>query len=69
MTDQVTFTASSEFKGYTYETNVKFVLGMLPNTNDGINHNITVGGDGVNASDGLVAVLTVKMANKPQSGA
>ncbi|KAF9465332.1 hypothetical protein BDZ94DRAFT_1254308 [Collybia nuda] len=67
LTDQVTYTASSSFNGYAYDTHVKYVSGMLPNTNDGINHNVTVGWDGVNSSDGLVAVMTVKMTTKPQS--
>ncbi|KAG6868263.1 hypothetical protein C0993_005754 [Termitomyces sp. T159_Od127] len=34
---------------------------------DGINHNITVAVNGANAVDGLVAILTVKITEKPQT--
>jgi len=67
LTITVTYSASSSFNGYTYQTDVKYMSGMLPNTNDGINHNITVGADGINSCDGLSAILTVKVATRPQT--
>lgn len=41
--------------------------GLLPDTNDGINHNATVGvQDVVNASDGWVAVVKVSVVGRPE---
>ncbi|KAF7979194.1 hypothetical protein HWV62_43120 [Athelia sp. TMB] len=60
-----TFSGSTQYGGYTYQTNVQYISGLLPNTSMGINHNITVGANGVPACDGLVALLDVKITAKP----
>jgi len=60
-----TYTGSTSSGGYTYQTSVQYISGLLPNTSIGINHNITVGVDGVSACDGLVALLDVKITAKP----
>ncbi|TFK34742.1 hypothetical protein BDQ12DRAFT_336518 [Crucibulum laeve] len=67
VTDSTTYSSSTSFGGYTYQTDIKYVSGLLPDTNDGINHNITVGVGGINSTDGLVAVLDVKITEGPPS--
>lgn len=60
------FNATTTFAGYTYETNIQYVSGLLQNTSMGINHNITVEVNGVvNATDGLVAVMQVFITGTP----
>jgi len=66
LTANATFSGQTTAQGFTYQTNVIYLSGLLPNTSNGINHFITVG-DGQNAVDGLVAVLTVKIQQKPQN--
>ncbi|TDL22125.1 hypothetical protein BD410DRAFT_788816 [Rickenella mellea] len=60
-----TFSGSTQNAGYTYQTDVVYVSGLLQNSSDGINHYLTVGVNGSNAIDGLVAVMTVKIASAP----
>jgi len=60
-----TFTGTTSWANYTYQSNIRYVTGILPNTNIGINHNLSVGVNGVNSSDGFVAVLEVKITGKP----
>jgi len=67
MTNSSTFSGQTSYGGYTYQTNVQYVSGLLPNTSIGINHNITVGVNGTNAIDGLVAILGVKIIQQPSS--
>ncbi|KAF8651945.1 hypothetical protein AX16_004588 [Volvariella volvacea WC 439] len=70
LTNESTYSATTSFGGYTYFNDIKYVSGLLPNTSDGINHNITVRVDGMNVVDGLVAVLTVSITERPEkSGA
>jgi hypothetical protein len=52
-----------------YQTNVKYVSGMLQNSSDGINHYATVGEGLPAAIDGLVAVLNVSITGRPQKPA
>ncbi|KAI5123152.1 hypothetical protein M0805_000855 [Coniferiporia weirii] len=66
LTNSSTYSGQVSFGGYTYQTDVQYVSGLLQNTSNGINHYLTVG-DGQNAVDGLVAVLTVKITEAPQS--
>jgi hypothetical protein len=67
LTNGTTYTAKTSFADYTYETQIQYLSGLLENTNDGINHNVTVGGQGFNASDGLVAVLQISITDTPTS--
>jgi hypothetical protein len=61
----MTFSGSTSFGGYTYQTDALYGTGLLPNTSIGINHNITVGINGANAVDGFVGVLTVRITQRP----
>lgn len=67
LTNTSTYSGSTSANGYTYQTDVAYVSGLLSNTSIGINHNLTVSVDGVNAADGLVAILNVKITARPQS--
>ena len=61
------YTGRTSANGYTYFTDIKFVTGLLENTNDGINHNITVQIEGVvNSTDGYVAVFEVRIEERPE---
>lgn len=51
-----------------YETNVQYVSGYLSNSSNGINHYLSVGANGTNAVDGLVAMMNVKILTSPVSG-
>ncbi|KAF9533197.1 hypothetical protein CPB83DRAFT_942859 [Crepidotus variabilis] len=65
LTNGMNFSANSWSGGYEYQSDVRYITGLLDNTNDAINHNITVSGPGFNASDGFVAVIEVKLITKP----
>ena len=67
LTNTSTISGQTSYGGYTYHTNVEYVPGLVPNTSIGINHNATVGIDGINAADGLVAVLGVTITQRPHS--
>lgn len=69
LSNSSTVTGSTSNAGYTYQTNVQYVSGLLQNTSNGINHFLSVGVNGTNAIDGLVAIMTVKITTKPASGA
>jgi len=60
-----TFSGQTQAGGYVYSTSVQYVSGLLSNTSNGINHGSTVGVNGSNAIDGLVAVWQVKIVQKP----
>lgn len=61
------YTGRTSANGYTYFTDIKFVTGLLENTNDGINHNTTVQIEGVvNSTDGYVAVFEVRIEERPE---
>ncbi|KAK0202164.1 hypothetical protein DFS33DRAFT_1444033 [Desarmillaria ectypa] len=61
-----TFSGSTSYGNYTYQTSVTYASGLLQNTSVGINHNLTVEVEGVtNAVDGLVAVLDVSISARP----
>ena len=61
-----TFSGSTSYGNYTYQTSITYVSGLLQNTSVGINHNLTVGVEGVtNAVDGLVALLDVSITARP----
>ena len=65
VTNQSTYSGRTSFGNYTYQTDVSYVSGLLQNTSQGINHYLTVGGHGINAVDGLVAVMQVKIVDRP----
>jgi len=67
VTNSSTFSGSTMFANYTYQTDVQYVSGLLQNSSDGINHFLSVQEDGFPAIDGLVAVLTVKITGRPQT--
>ena len=67
ITNGTTYSGKTSFGNYTYQTDALYLSGILSNSTDGLNHADSVGGDGVEAVDGLVAVLTIKVVAKPTS--
>ncbi|WWC94011.1 hypothetical protein V866_000849 [Kwoniella sp. B9012] len=67
LTNTSTFSGTGTYMNYTYQTDVQYVSGLLKNSSDDINHYLTVEEDGLPAIDGLVAVLTVKITDRPPS--
>ncbi|GFZ44107.1 hypothetical protein JCM24511_01828 [Saitozyma sp. JCM 24511] len=67
VTNQTTYSGSTTYNNYTYQTDVQYVSGLLQNTSDGINHYLTVQTSQYPAIDGLVAVLTVKITSRPKT--
>ncbi|THH20045.1 hypothetical protein EW146_g1249 [Bondarzewia mesenterica] len=65
LTNQSSYSGQTSSNGYIYQTRVQYVSGLLQNTSDGINHYLTVGANGTNAVDGLVALLEVQLLSKP----
>lgn len=65
LTDGTTFDGETSSGNWTYHTTIKYVTGILPNTSDAINHNLTVIVPGINASDGMFAVLDVQVVAEP----
>ena len=65
LTNASTYSGQTSFNGYTYHTSVNYVPGLLQNSSVGINHFESVAANGLNAIDGLVAVLTVKITSQP----
>jgi len=67
LTNSSTFSGKSIANNYTYQTDVTYVWGLLPNTSVDINHNTTVAVNGNTAVDGWVAVLGVTITAKPST--
>ncbi|TFK24950.1 hypothetical protein FA15DRAFT_640390 [Coprinopsis marcescibilis] len=65
LTNGTTYSGTTTSSSYTYNTEVLYLSGILPNTSYGINHNVTVVDNGINASDGLLAVLNVTITGEP----
>ena len=65
LTDGMEFSGTTSWANYTYQTDIKLVYGILPNTSDAINHNWTVAAEGINASDGMLAVFNVQVIGEP----
>lgn len=65
LTNGSTFTGTTSWGNYTYTSQITYFSGLLQNTSIGINHNDTVGVNGANAIDGLVAVIDVKITGTP----
>ncbi|KAL0065675.1 hypothetical protein AAF712_007316 [Marasmius tenuissimus] len=69
LTNQSTYSGETAYGGFKYFTSVKYLSGLLSNTSISINHNDSVPEDGMNAVDGLVALLEVKITERPQNDA
>lgn len=67
LTNTSTFSGTTSYAGFVYTTSISYVSGLLGNTSIGVNHNTTVGVNGANAIDGLVAVLDVKITTTPSN--
>jgi hypothetical protein len=65
LTNTSTFTGTTSFGGYTYSSSISYVSGLLANSSVGVNHADTVGVNGANPVDGLVAVVEVKITGRP----
>jgi len=59
------FTGMTTFGGYWYQTTVTYYTGFMGNSSEGVNHPVTVEQDGRPAMDGLLAVLDVKITQRP----
>jgi len=69
LTSNLTYQSTTSFNNFTYQSNIQYVPGLLPDTNFAINHNLSVGVDGINACDGFVAVIDVQITTAPASSA
>ncbi|RDX49987.1 hypothetical protein OH76DRAFT_1349988 [Lentinus brumalis] len=69
VTNGTTYSGSISYGGYTYHTDALYLSGIASNSTTGLNHASSVGGDGVEAVDGAVAVLTIKVTAKPTAAA
>lgn len=65
LTNGTTYSGSTSFANYTYQSDIQYLTGYLANTNDAVNHNITVGVNGFNATDGFLALINVKITATP----
>jgi hypothetical protein len=65
LTNGTTFSGQTTYGGYVYQTDVQYLAGYLQNTSYGINHNFSVSSSVTNASDGLVAMMNVKILTSP----
>ncbi|KAN0135338.1 hypothetical protein V8E53_006903 [Lactarius tabidus] len=65
LTNGTTYSGQTSYGGYVYQNSVQYVTGYLTNSSSGINHYLSVGANGTNAVDGLVALLTVKILSSP----
>lgn len=65
LTDASSFTGQTSYGGYTYQSHIQYTSGYLQNSSEGINHWASVGINGKNPTDGLVAVITVSVVGRP----
>ncbi|KAJ7160191.1 hypothetical protein C8R46DRAFT_1353952 [Mycena filopes] len=65
LTNTSTFSGTVAYARFVYSTSISYVSGLLANTSISVNHDTTVGIDGKNALDRLVAVLDVKITTTP----
>jgi len=68
VTNSSTFSGQTSYGGFVYQTSVQYVSGYLTNTSNGINHYLSVGANGTNAADGLVALMSVNILTSSPSG-
>ena len=67
VTNQTSYSGQTTMNGYVYQTTVQYTSGLLANSSDQVNHRDTVAVDGLPAVDGLVAVMEVRILQKPAS--
>lgn len=67
LTNTSTYSGQTSFNNFTYTTTATYVSGLLQNSSTGINHYESVAVNGLNAIDGLVAVLTIRVVQQPGS--
>jgi hypothetical protein len=65
VTNGSTYSGQTSYGGFVYQTDVQYVSGYLSNTSNGINHYLSVGANGTDAVDGLVAMFNVKILTSP----
>ena len=65
LTPSSSYSGTSTANNYTYHNTVQYVSGLLQNTSMDINHNLSVPVNGLNAIDGLVAIVEVKIIGSP----
>ncbi|OSD07339.1 hypothetical protein PYCCODRAFT_1463624 [Trametes coccinea BRFM310] len=66
ITNGTTYSGQTSFGGYTYKTDVIYLSGILSNSSQGVNHNVTVGNANTLPVDGYVAVMTISIVSEPQ---
>ncbi|KZT11875.1 uncharacterized protein LAESUDRAFT_733810 [Laetiporus sulphureus 93-53] len=67
VTNGTTYSGQTSFDGYTYATTAQYLRGYIPDTSYAVNHNGSVASATVNATDGFIAVLTVKVVASPKA--
>ena len=67
VTNQTSYSGQTTMNGYVYQTSVQYASGLLANSSDQVNHRDTVALSGLPAVDGLVAVMEVRILQKPVS--
>ncbi|PFH51248.1 hypothetical protein AMATHDRAFT_3242 [Amanita thiersii Skay4041] len=67
LVNTTSYTGTTSWNGYTYQSHIKYTPNLLQNTSVGINHNLSVGVNGLNAVDGLVAVIHIAITQKPET--
>ncbi|KAI0031915.1 hypothetical protein K488DRAFT_51090 [Vararia minispora EC-137] len=67
LTNTSTYTGQTTMNSYVYQTTVQYASGLLANSSNGINHASSVSVNGLPAIDGLVALMTVRILQRPAS--
>ncbi|KZV73206.1 hypothetical protein PENSPDRAFT_551212, partial [Peniophora sp. CONT] len=65
VTNQTSFSGQTTMNGYVYQTSVQYTSGLLANSSNQVNHRDDVAVDGLPAVDGLVALMEVRILQKP----
>ncbi|KAI0352588.1 hypothetical protein OH77DRAFT_1523173 [Trametes cingulata] len=65
ITNGTTYSGQTSFQGWTYKTDVVYLSGILSNSTQGVNHDLTVGNNNTLPVDGYVAVMTISIVQKP----
>ncbi|CDO69054.1 hypothetical protein BN946_scf184992.g3 [Trametes cinnabarina] len=66
ITNGTTYSGQTSFGGWTYKTDVIYLSGILSNSSQGVNHNVSVGNTNTLPVDGYVAVMTISIVSQPQ---
>ncbi|KAI0670913.1 hypothetical protein C8Q78DRAFT_821889 [Trametes maxima] len=67
VTNGTTYSGQTSFGGFTYKTDALYLSGILSNSSQGVNHDLTVGNNSTLPVDGYVAVLTISIVSRPQA--